>query len=379
MSRRLLYLVVALVLVIVAGLAVVFARGTDPAAVGRISAEEVLARDPGPPAPPLDGAGEGWINSDPLTDADVRDQVVVYDFWTYSCVNCIRTLPWLRAWHDRYADDGLVIIGVHSPEFEFEEDPDNVREAVEADGITWPVLLDPDREVWDSFANRYWPAKYVFDRDGAFRFNHFGEGAYEETEDILRALLEVDPDSPRAEVDADADDSDDSLLRVCDPMQATMGEQGCQTPEVYLGSQRGAIASSSPEPLRDGTASFTSLDEQPLHTSALEGTWTVGPESVTSVDDAGAILVGFEADEVNLVMSPPDGRPVDVVVELDGEPVPAAARGADVVERADGTTVVVVERDTLYALVSTDDPDIGTLTLRPTVAGLSAFAFTFGS
>ena len=376
---RLRYVIALLVVVIVGSLAIWFARGTDPSSVNEVSVDEVLAEEPGPPAPPLDDAGDGWLNSEPLTDADVEGQVVVYDFWTYSCVNCIRTLPWLRAWHERYADDGLVIIGVHSPEFEFEEDPANVEQAVADYDVTWPVLLDPQMEVWDSFANRYWPAKYVFDRDGALRFEHFGEGAYEETEDILRALLDVDPSSPRAEVEGETDDSDEAVLTTCSPAEVATSAQGCQTPETYLGSERGGIASSSPEPLEDGTATFTALAEQPLHSSALTGTWTVGGESVTSTDGDGQILMGFEADEVNLVLAPPDGGPAQGVVELDGEPLPPEARGADVTELADGRTVVTVEADDLYALLRTDAPTRGVLTLQPTVAGVSAFAFTFGS
>jgi thiol-disulfide isomerase/thioredoxin len=373
------YLVIALGLIIFSGVAFVIARDTPPEVIDDRSAEQVLDEEPGPPAPPLDGAGEGWINSDPLTDADVEGQVVVYDFWTYSCVNCIRTLPYLRAWYERYEDDGLVIIGVHSPEFEFEEDPENVQMAVDEDGVTWPVLLDPQMEVWDSFANQYWPAKYVFDRDGQLRYFHPGEGAYDVTEDVLRELLGVDPDSPRAEVDDGTDDTEDAMLQTCTQLQVAGLEGGCQTPETYLGQERGGIASSSPETLEVGVGTYTALDPQPLHSSALTGPWDVGEESVTSVVGSGSILMAYEADEVNLVMAPPDGGSVEVVVELDGEPVPEAARGADVTERDDGATVVTVDSDDLYALIRTDAPQQGTLTLEPQGPGLSAFAFTFGS
>lgn len=381
---RLRYAVIALLLVIAAGIAVVVAGGTDPAQVAEVpSAEEVLAQEPGPPAPSLDGAGEGWLNTDgPLTDADVEGQVVLYDFWTYSCVNCIRTLPYLRAWHDRYEDDGLVIIGVHSPEFEFEEDHDNVDRAAEEHGVTWPVVYDDEMEIWDSFQNRYWPAKYLFDRDGGFRFSHFGEGAYEETEDVIRALLGVDEDAPRADVEGEGGDpasEDDRALQGCSGEAAYAGFEDCQTPETYLGALRGALSFSSPQGLEEGTTDFTVPDPQTLHTAAAEGTWTVDGEAITSVSDGAEIAMRFHASEVNLVMAPPEAGAVDVVVELDGEPLAPDERGESVTELADGRTVVRVDVDDIYALLATDEPVLGTLTLTPVEPGVAAFAFTFGS
>lgn len=381
---RLRYAVIGLVLVIAAGIAVVVAGGTDPQQVAETpSAEEVLAQEPGDPAPPIDV--EGWLNSDPLQPADLEGQVVVYDFWTYSCVNCIRTLPYLRAWYDRYHEDGLEIVGVHSPEFEFEKDHDNVAMAVEDNDITWPVAFDDEMATWDAFQNNYWPAKYVFDRDGRFRFSHFGEGAYEETEDILRALLEVDPDSPRADLSAEgveggeADDPGDSALPGCSPQAIFEGDEGCQTPETYLGSLRGAQTFGSPEPLEPGEATFTVPDDQRLHSAALDGAWLADPEAVTNVDDQGTISLRYEASEVNLVLAPPDSGPVDVVLELDGEPLAEADRGAEVTEDDQGRTVVTVDADDLYHLVQTDEPGVHTLTLRPVEPGVSAFAFTFGA
>jgi thiol-disulfide isomerase/thioredoxin len=380
---RLRYLVIALLLIIAAGIAMVVAGGTDPADVAAPpTAEEVLEGEPlGPPAPSLDGAGEGWLNTEgdaPLTDADVEGQVVLYDFWTYSCVNCIRTLPHLRSWYERYHDDGLEIIGVHSPEFDFEKDHDNVARAVEENDITWPVVFDDEMDIWQSFGNQYWPAKYLFGRDGDLRFFHPGEGSYEETEDIIRALLGVDPDSPRADA-GPAADVPDPTLQTCSGQQAIAGAEGCQTPETYLGSGRGGIASSSPEELEDGTATFTIPDDQVIHTSALAGEWTVDADSVTAESADSTISMRYSAAEVNLVMAPPSSGPVDVIVELDGEPIPMDARGDAVTEREDGSTVVTVDADDLYGIVLTDDAEVHTLTLTPTEPGLSAFAFTFGS
>lgn len=366
------YLLAALGLLVVAAVAVWFASARDPADVAGIpAAEEVLAEEPGPPAPDLDAAG--WLNSAPLTTEDLDGKVVVYDFWTYSCVNCVRTMPFLRAWHERYADDGLVIIGVHSPEFEFEKDEDNVVAAVDELGVSWPVALDPEMAIWNAFGNRFWPAKYVFDRANRFRFNHFGEGAYDETEDVLRALLGVPADSPRA--DDGQGEAPSPALRPCPPAG---GGEDCQTPELYLGSLRGAGTFASPEGLLDGAATFTRPDDQPRHTVALEGSWAVGSEAVTSLAGGGRIVVPFTAAEVNLVMTPPVDGPVEVEVEVDGEPVPEPDR-PDGMAFDGGATVVTVDESDLFGLLDRDQPDAGVITVRARSAGLQAFAFTFGS
>lgn len=371
------YAIVALALVIAAGIAVVFAGGTDPADVAEIpTAEEVLAEEPGPPAPPVEV--EGWLNSPPLDASDLDGEVVIYDFWTYSCINCIRTMPYLRAWYDRYRDDGLQIIGVHSPEFEFEQVDANIERAVADNGITWPVAMDDEMTTWDSFGNRYWPAKYVYDRDGRLRFTHFGEGAYEETENVLRALLGVDSDSPRASLDEEASE-EGSQLPSCDTEEVLRGIDGCQSPEMYLGADRGSITLSSPEPLQEGTVDFTVPEDQPLHTVALAGTWEVGRESVSATEAGSSMVVQFEANEVNLVLAPPETGPVQLTVELDGEPVASEDRGADIVEQPDGTTTIEVGVDDLYALIALEDPGVHSLTLTAQGPGVSGFAFTYGS
>ena len=149
------------------------------------------------PAPPLSPAA-GWLNTEPLGPEQLAGKVVLYDFWTFACVNCQHTFPWVEAWHQRYAADGLVIASVHTPEFDYEGKADNVAEAVRKSGLTYPVALDPDRKIWRSFENHWWPAFYLYDRDGRYRFQHLGEGSYKETEDAIRALLGVSPSSPRA-------------------------------------------------------------------------------------------------------------------------------------------------------------------------------------
>ena len=149
------------------------------------------------PAPPLSPAA-GWLNTEPLGPEQLAGKVVLYDFWTFACVNCQHTFPWVEAWHERYAADGLVIASVHTPEFDYEGKPDNVAEAVRKNGLTYPIALDPDRKIWRSFENHWWPAFYLYDRDGRYRFQHLGEGSYKDTEDAIRALLGVAPSSPRA-------------------------------------------------------------------------------------------------------------------------------------------------------------------------------------
>ena len=172
-----------------------------------------------------------WINSPPLTFQGLRGKVVLVDFWTYTCVNCIRTFPYLRSWHEKYADAGLVILGVHTPEFEFEKDFDNVSEAAANHGIAWPIALDNDYDTWDAFDNRYWPAKYLIDKDGVIRYSHFGEGAYAETLEMIRGAL--------MESGADLSGIDDSLPEEPGLDQAYLESSSQPTRELYAGTKRG--------------------------------------------------------------------------------------------------------------------------------------------
>ena len=174
-KSRLVYVGLALALVVVAVIGVVVASNANPS---KVTGSVDVAHLPVGPTPPGLGDAKGWINSQPLTPAALKGKVVVYDFWTYSCVNCVRTLPYLRSWYDRYAKDGLVVVGVHSPEFDFEKDHDNVRRAVQRLHVDYPVALDDDMAIWDAFGNQYWPEKYVVDREGHLRYEHIGEGGY---------------------------------------------------------------------------------------------------------------------------------------------------------------------------------------------------------
>ena len=349
--RNPVYLWAAAALVAVAAAAVVVAARTPPPA---------LAGNPnrlpvGPPAPELHA--KGWINSAPLTARELAGKVVVYDFWTYSCINCVRTLPYLRSWYDRYARDGLVVIGVHSPEFSFEKDHGNVEAAVDRLQVTWPVALDDEKRIWDDFGNRYWPAKFVTDRQGRFRYFHPGEGAYRETEDVLRALLGVAGEAPRAAAPVTAK-----------PPAADREV----TPETYLGTLRSDVAVEGRHDYPDGTA------PAPDHVR-LVGAWDADGERVRSATPGASIVLAYRAREVNLVMAATAGRPVDVVVEVDGKPLPPEFRTAQTQVDGTGRTSVRVSASDLYRLVL--GPRWGRHTLRLTAlaSGLDAFAFTFGA
>ena len=360
MNPRLRYIIPAVALVLVSAGAVLLAARTSPSRLN-LGATDPQHLPVGEPAGRLDGS-TGWINTAPLSQADLAGKVVVYDFWTYSCVNCVRTLPYLRSWYDRYGRDGLVIVGVHSPEFDFEHSRANVEAATQRLGVTWPVALDNDKRIWDTFQNAWWPAKYVADREGHIRYRHIGEGGYRETEDVLRTLLAVDPASPRSAAPGARDDSDEASLPASEKI----------TPETYLGTKRGTAGA------RPGVNSYPQPGSLSTDDARLVGRWGADQEKVTAAGPGAAIVLAYRASEVNLVMTPPTRGAVDVQVELDGHPLPPNARTQDTIVEEGGATVVRVDRDDLYRLVT--GPEVGEHTLRLTArqADVAAFAFTFG-
>ena len=374
MSSRLPYLLGAAFLVLISVGAIVVAQQREPGEVsggpGVTASGAVLVADDIPvledvktPPWPSDST-EIWWNTEPLEPSDFEGRVVLVDFWTYSCVNCIRTLPELRSWWDRYEDDGLLILGVHSPEFVFEQYPPNVEAAIERNEVTWPVVNDPGQVLFRGFGAQGWPQKMIVDGESRLRFNHIGEGEYEVTEEVIRALLGVDPDSPRA------DDTG-----VGEPTAVA-----AQTLEIYLGAQRGAESNGNDGEYRSiDNGSFAFPSAQLPDTAALDGRWDVGGESVTSVEAGSALALRFTASEVNLVLAPPVNSEGLVVVTLDGEPVPESQRGAGVSEDADGRTVVRVEVSDMVRLLQADEVLEGELGLTFETPGTSAFAFTFGS
>ena len=300
-----------------------------------------------------------WFNTggDSLSIAGLtgEGQVVLIDFWTYTCINCIRTLPYLKAWDAEYRDDGLTIVGVHAPEFAFEKDAENVAEAVSDNGIRYPVVQDNELGTWTAFANRYWPAKYLIDAEGEVRYVHFGEGSYAETETAIRSLL--------------AEAGDRELGTGADAGRAEVAAPGLGTPETYLGSER---AEGFVEPPRPGVADYTAPapGSLALNRLAYGGRWQVDGESATAVDH-GTISLAFQARRVFLVLGA-ERDPAEVEVLLDGEPLAGAGAGEDV--RAGR---VMVNGQRLYRLVDLPEATRGTLELR-FEPGVTGYAFTFG-
>jgi thiol-disulfide isomerase/thioredoxin len=288
-----------------------------------------------------------WLNSEPLTAEELRGRVVLVDIWTYSCVNWLRTLPYVSAWAERYRDRGLVVVGVHCPEFGFEHDLDNVRRAVGELGVDYPVVIDNDFAIWQSLANRYWPAVYLVDRDGQIRFHHFGEGNYEETERAIQQLLGIDEETVHVDAGGLAQAADWDTLR---------------TGETYLGYGRGTGRIDSPAQLA-------------LNHWALSGNWAVEEESAVLSATGGSITFRFHARDLNLVLAPPTpGAPVSFTVLLDGQP-PGDDHGIDVDEVGEGT----VSEPRMYQLVR-QHGGIGPRTFEITFLdpGVRAYVFTFG-
>jgi thiol-disulfide isomerase/thioredoxin len=305
--------------------------------------------------PGFDGAA-GWLNSPPLSTADLAGKVVLVDFWTYTCINWLRTLAFVRAWAERYEEHGLVVVGVHTPEFPFERDVDNVRRAVAEMAVTWPVALDPGYTVWRAFANRYWPAVYVADAEGRIRHHQFGEGRYDECERVIQQLLE----------EAGAEDVPDDLAAVePDGFEAQADWASLASPETYLGSEQAqslASADGIPETLR-------------LNEWAVAGGWTIGRRAIGLNRAEGRIAFRFHARDVHLVMGPRDrGAAVPFGVSLDGGP-PGDAHGLDV--GADGRGTVAEQR--LHQLVRQPGAiHDRTLEIAFAEPGVAAYVFTFG-
>ncbi len=317
------------------------AQGELEQLVGRPGLAEEERLDDFGPAPDFREI-DLWLNSDPLTIDGLRGKVVLIDFWTYSCINCLRTLPHVRAWDEAYRDDGLVVVGVHTPEFAFERDAGNVRRAVRDLGVAYPVALDNSYGTWTAWSNRYWPAKYFVDRRGRLRYAHFGEGGYEESERVLRRLLAEDPDAELVS-EGIADET----------------PSGEQTPETYLGYQRLDRFVGS-ELVPDREAEYAIPEYVPLHGVAYGGRWTVEDERIVAGEGA-RLRLPFHAGDVFLVLGASDG-PGTVEVSVDGERV--------------GTVAVTVHDLYTLARIPGEKRD-HVLDLRVS-PGTEAYAFTFG-
>jgi thiol-disulfide isomerase/thioredoxin len=315
---------------------------------------------------PLRGA-TAWLNSPSLTPADLQGKVVLVDFWTYTCVNWLRTLPYVRAWAARYKEQGLVVIGVHTPEFTFEEDVDNVRAAVKERGITYPIAIDNDRAIWSGFGNHYWPALYFVDATGRVRDHHFGEGNYEESESRIRQLL----------VAAGREGGTDREPVSIEARGPEVGAdwRNLKSPETYVGQQRAENFASQGGALLNTRHSYSVPARLRLNQWALSGEWTVKTEAVALSAAGGRIAYRFHARDLHLVMGPNARRAaVPFRVLLDGQP-PRTEHGSDVDDQGNGT----VKEQRLYQLIRQSGPIADRqFEIEFLDSGVEAFAFTFG-
>lgn len=276
--------------------------------------------------------GGQWFNSPPLTVVELKGKVVLVDFWTYTCINCIRTLPYLRSWHEKYADKGLVIVGVHTPEFEFEKNANNVAKAITDFELKYPIMQDNDFATWNAYHNRYWPAKYLIDKNGRIRYTHFGEGKYDETEKVIQELL--------TEMGETIDE----------PVANPTYQISARTPELYFGTLR----------YQPGYITFSGL-------------WKEFPEYRTGTPPTASLTLNFEAKDVYLVMGP-DRSLGKIQLELDNQPVPMTSSGKDVT-----SSQVEVVSQRAYHLISLPQPGKHTLTVKVIdVFSVEFYAFTFG-
>jgi cytochrome c biogenesis protein CcdA/thiol-disulfide isomerase/thioredoxin len=341
-----------------------------PAAVLATSAAETLPtlKDEGP-MPDLVGA-VAWLNSPPLSSESLRGKVVLIDFWTYSCINCLRALPYVQGWAAKYKDAGLVVIGVHTPEFAFEKERSNVEKAVRDLKITYPVAIDSDYRIWQAFNNEYWPAHYFIDGRGRIRYHHFGEGKYDESERVIRELLQENG----------AQLSSSAPMSAANTVAGTGAEAAPDTsdvrsPETYVGFRRAENFASTEHVAEDSARFYTPVPRLSLNQWALSGNWKVGEESAVLQTAPGKILFRFHSRDLHLVLGTTDDRrPVRFMVRLDGTP-PGADRGVDTDNNGAGT----VQDYRLYQLIRQKGPvEDRTFEIQFLDPGVQAFAFTFG-
>lgn len=303
------------------------------------------------PAPEFTGIQE-WMNSPPLTMQGLHGKVVLIDFWTYSCINCVRTLPYVTSWDKKYRDKGLVIVGVHAPEFEFEKKVDNIKAAIARHSIAYPVAVDNNLSTWLAFRNRYWPAHYLIDREGNIVYTHFGEGNYDITENNIRYLLGLK-------------DKAEAMPEVA---TTSLG----QTPETYLGYARAERFAGKPDLQEDGVATYQPPRFLPISQWSLAGKWKAGPQKSVALEKGASLQLNFRSKKVFLVMGTESGKPASVLLKLNGE-APGTASGKDV---PDGT--VTIRGHTLYELINQTETANSLLEITAQEPGIEVYAFTFG-
>lgn len=314
--------------------------------------------------PSLSGTVQ-WLNSPPLQAEALRGKVVLVDFWTYSCINCLRSLPYVKAWAEKYRDQGLVVIGVHAPEFAFERDVANVAKEAKKLGIDYPIAIDNNYRIWQAFNNQYWPAHYFIDANGRIRYQHFGEGDYAQSERVIQTLLRL----------AGGKDTSTAISQVHGQgVEQAASRQTDISPETYLGYQRAENFASAPA-VQDSAADYAASPLLSLNHWALAGNWTIGAERATLNTPDGRIVYRFHARDLHLVLGPAvTGQPIAFKVTLDGK-APGEMHGVDVAP--DGSGVITDQR--LYQLIrQTDGAGEHTFSIEFERAGVSAYAFTFG-
>ena len=315
--------------------------------------------------PSLAGA-TGWLNSEPLTPASFRGKPILVQFWTFTCINWLRTLPYVRSWFEKYRGDGLVVLGVHTPEFEVERDVENIRRAAEQMRIEYPIAVDSDYRIWRAFGNEYWPAQYFVDADGQIRHHRFGEGEYERSEDVIQLLLAA----------AGADPVSRELVSVHGRgIEAPADWDDLRSPETYIGYLRASNFSSPGGASHDRPHDYALPDALHLNRWALAGDWTVGRDAAVLNAPDGRIAHRFHARDLHLVLAPaPDAGPVRFHALLDGDP-PGAAHGDDTDEPGEGT----VTEPRLHQLIR-QRGQVSEHTFEITFLdpGVRAYVFTFG-
>ncbi|MGJ5813978.1 thioredoxin family protein [Paludibaculum fermentans] len=308
----------------------------------------------------------GWLNSPPLTAAGLRGKVVLIDFWTYTCINWMRTNPYIRAWSKKYREQGLVVVGVHTPEFEFEKDPANVTLAVNDLKVEYPVAMDSDRAIWRAFRNEYWPALYLADAQGRIRYHQFGEGGYDRSEAAIQQLL--------AEAGTGAIDREPAAIEA-GGREAPADWSNLRSPETYLGYERAANFSSKEDVVFDKRRDYSAPRKLQLNQWALSGGWSIRRQAATLNKAGGRIAYRFHARDLHLVMGPAArGSEVRFQILLDGRP-PDTAHGSDVDEQGRG----VLNQQRMYQLIRQPQPIADRLfEIEFSGPGAEAFSFTFG-
>jgi len=317
-------------------------------------------------APELVGI-EDWINSEPLTLEELRGKVVLVDFWTYTCINCIRTFPHLSEWHRKYKDSGFVLLSVHSPEFDFEKKKENVLQEVRKYNLEYPVALDNDHKTWNAFQNQYWPAEYLIDVNGNIRYHHFGEGRYAETERAIQQLL--------------LEAGFLSIDKISEIKEAPLGVEFRKigTPEIYLGYLRINNLGNKDKNVRPNEPhTFVEPERIARNRFYFVGTWSINPEFAEFVDEKGKLILRYKANKVNVVLENRENSEITLEVKLDGEYLTEQNKGADSFFK-EGKSFAKVKESKLYNLVDTGK-EYGWHTLEIIIhsPGLQVFTFTFG-